>query len=113
MTTPHLQHSSGLHPNLQKLYDRACIWDCKLLFEEVDETTGETTMQHNLCTMRAKGVDYMFPAKYHGLTAKEELLIDLKLAALKAGFCLVINGYEGQKRLNTAKKTSRDRVRAL
>ncbi|KAG7340136.1 hypothetical protein IV203_006540 [Nitzschia inconspicua] len=113
MTTPHLQHSSGLHPNLQKLYDRSCVWDCKLLFEEVDKKTGETTMQHDLCAMRAKGVDYMFPAKYHGLAAKEELLINLKLAALKAGFCLVTDGYEGKKRLNTTKKNCRDRVRAL
>ncbi|KAG7366494.1 hypothetical protein IV203_029164 [Nitzschia inconspicua] len=88
-TETQLQRSSGLHPELQQLYDRSCDWECKLLFEEVDESKNGDRTKHNLCECLKEGNEYMFPAKFHGLAAKEKLVTALKLSALKAGFCLV------------------------
>ncbi|KAG7346443.1 hypothetical protein IV203_005511 [Nitzschia inconspicua] len=111
-TEKQLQRTSGLHPELQKLYDRSCDWDCELLFEEVDETKiGEPT-KHNLCKCLKEGKEYMFPAKYHGLSAKEQLVAELKLAALKAGFCLVIASSKSPKSFPTTTRRCAERVRA-
>ncbi|KAG7371399.1 MULE transposase domain containing protein [Nitzschia inconspicua] len=110
--TTELQHSSGLHPDLQKLYDRSCVWDCELLFEEHDDTTDHAT-KHNLCKHQANGFEYMFPDQYRGLEAKERLVMELKLAALKAGFCLVTNKYQSRKSLPATKQRNPNRVRAL
>ncbi|KAG7348303.1 hypothetical protein IV203_017008 [Nitzschia inconspicua] len=81
------------------LYDRSCDWDCELLFEEVDANKIGDPTKHNLCKCLKDGKGYMFPAKFHGLAAKEKLVIELKLAALKAGFCLVISSSKVLKSL--------------
>ncbi|KAG7369281.1 hypothetical protein IV203_032024 [Nitzschia inconspicua] len=82
-TETQLQRSSGLHPELQQLYDRSCDWECKLSFEEVDESKNGDRRKHNLCECLKEGNEYMFPAKFHGLAAIEKLVTALKLSALK------------------------------
>ncbi|KAG7368905.1 MULE transposase domain containing protein [Nitzschia inconspicua] len=109
-TETQLQRSSGLHPELQQLYDRSCDWECKLSFEEVDESKNGDRRKHNLCECLKEGNEYMFPAKFHGLAAKEKLVTALKLSALKAGFCLVT----GSSTMSLPPTTKRcaERVRA-
>ncbi|KAG7363516.1 hypothetical protein IV203_026877 [Nitzschia inconspicua] len=67
-TETQLQRSSRLHHELQMLYDRCCDWDCKLLFEKVDEAKIGDPTKHNLCKCLKEGNEYMFSAKFHGLT---------------------------------------------
>ncbi|KAG7363428.1 hypothetical protein IV203_026788 [Nitzschia inconspicua] len=43
-----LQHPSGLHPELHKLYDRSRDWDCELLFEECDANKIGDPTKNNL-----------------------------------------------------------------
>ncbi|KAG7356070.1 hypothetical protein IV203_000756 [Nitzschia inconspicua] len=109
-TETQLQRSSGLHPELQQLYDRSCDWECKLSFEEVDESKNGDRTKHNLCECLKEGNEYMFPAKFHGLAAKEKLVTALKLSALKAGFCLVTGS--STKSLPPTTKRCAERVRA-
>ncbi|KAG7370190.1 hypothetical protein IV203_027936 [Nitzschia inconspicua] len=109
-TETQLQRSSGLHPELQQLYDRSCDWECKLSFEEVDESKNGDRTTHNLCECLKEGNEYMFPAKFHGLAAKEKLVTALKLSALKAGFCLVTGSSTNS--LPPTTKRCAERVRA-
>ncbi|KAG7373111.1 hypothetical protein IV203_033835 [Nitzschia inconspicua] len=94
-----LQRPSGLHPELQSFTIVLATGIVNFLFEEVDANKIGDPTKHNLCKCLKDGKGYMFPAKFHGLAAKEKLVIELKLAALKAGFCLVISSSKGLKSL--------------
>ncbi|KAG7344087.1 hypothetical protein IV203_022095 [Nitzschia inconspicua] len=73
--------------------------DCVGKNDNVDANKIGDPTKHNLCNCLKDGKGYMFPAKFHGLAAKEKLVIELKLAALKAEFCLVISSSKGLKSL--------------
>ncbi|KAG7349667.1 hypothetical protein IV203_012264 [Nitzschia inconspicua] len=92
--------SSGLHHELQKLCDHSCVWECcEKPFEGVGETTGKRK-EHNVCRYLREGSEI----GVH-VPAKEQLVIELNLAALKSGFCPVTCGSQGKKYLPTTNQS--------
>ncbi|KAG7350066.1 hypothetical protein IV203_012663 [Nitzschia inconspicua] len=86
-----LQRPSGLHPELQTF--------TIVLATGIVNFCLKKSMRTRLVILQST-IFVMFPAKFHGLAAKEKLVIELKLAALKAGFCLVISSSKGLKSLS-------------
>ncbi|KAG7363582.1 hypothetical protein IV203_026943 [Nitzschia inconspicua] len=62
-------------------------WECSILIHDVDETTGKPVL-YDICECLAMGWEFKFPAKYRGLAARKQLVMELKLAAILSGFCL-------------------------
>ncbi|KAG7363942.1 hypothetical protein IV203_037144 [Nitzschia inconspicua] len=54
---------------------------------DYEETGAE--VNHDLCRYLSERREFQFPATFQGLEAKPRIVMALKLAALKAGFCLV------------------------
>ncbi|KAG7342403.1 hypothetical protein IV203_007496 [Nitzschia inconspicua] len=67
--------------------DESLKWECSILIHDVDETTGKPVL-YDICECLAMGWEFKFPARYRGLAARKQLVIELKLAAILSGFCL-------------------------
>ncbi|KAG7362294.1 hypothetical protein IV203_025960 [Nitzschia inconspicua] len=78
----------GLNPDHQWLREEARNWKCKLLLPAVDEET-DAEVNHDLYRYLSERREFQFPATFQCLEAKPRIVMALKLAALKAGFCLV------------------------
>ena len=62
-------------------------WKCSMLFNE-EEPTSKLPKIVNILDTLEKGVDYVFPQRFGGREAKNQVKVELKLAAIQAGFQL-------------------------
>ena len=63
-------------------------WECSLPFNE--SLTNELPKYVDLCKMFTIEEAYMFPIRFTGESSKEKLIQELKIAAMKAGFALML-----------------------
>ena len=65
-------------------------WDCKILFNESPASSKVTKVVDLLQCVIETNDDYMFPSRFNGLKAKKQLIVELKLACIQAGFTPVV-----------------------
>ena len=101
---------ADLIAGLNTLSDQAKDWKCKLIFHQAapnEENADSVDLCQFLPFIPSKKrttnknypprTNYMFPPRFHGLGAKHELLVELKVAAILSGFTLVIRTSRGQE----------------
>ena len=62
-------------------------WECELLFNEADPNSKLPQIVNIMDTLKL-GNPYILPERFHGVQSKKQVKIELKLAALQAGFTL-------------------------
>ena len=62
-------------------------WDCELLFNEAE---ADSKLPHivNIMDTLTIGKPYLLPERFYGVESKTQVKIELKLAAMQAGFTL-------------------------
>lgn len=68
------------------------------MFNEAAEAAAEPNYVDLLIPLR-KGKPYVFPARFCGLESKDQLVVELKLCAIKAGFNLSVHSSRNEKAL--------------
>lgn len=89
----------NLHQQIECCSHKLQQWKCNLWFNEAPSLAEEPKMV-DLCQMLLPpyppkkdfppGSNYMFPSHFLGEESRHKLISELKIAALKCGFCLII-----------------------
>ena len=89
---------------MEKLIEEQKEWSAPFLFNTTDSTHGnngnngnEESVLVDICSVLRRGVPYTFPNHYSGLDSKNRLIIELRVAAIKAGFNLTKRSSKSKK----------------
>ena len=74
-------------------------WNCKFLFNEADPTSKEPTLVDLLDSVK-HGDPYIFPSRFNGIEKQKEVIVELKIAAIQAGFNLTPRSSKTHQRLS-------------
>ena len=95
---------------MEKLIEEQKEWSAPFLFNTTDSTHGnngnngnEESVLVDICSVLRRGVPYTFPNHYSGLDSKNRLIIELRVAAIKAGFNLTTRSSKSKKELDRSK----------
>ena len=93
---------------MEELIEKQKKWSAPFLFNTNDSTKdnneNEQPVWVDICSVLKRGVPYTFPSHYLGLDSKERLIIELRVAAIKAGFNLTKRSSKSKKELEKSKQ---------
>ena len=92
---------------MEELIEKQKEWSAPFLFNTNDSTKDNNEDEQpvfvDICSVLKRGVSYTFPNHYSGLDSKDRLIIELRVAAIKAGFNLTKRSSKSKKQLEKSK----------
>ena len=92
---------------MEELIEKQKEWSAPFLFNTNDSTKDNNEDEQpvfvDICSVLKRGVPYTFPNHYSGLDSKDRLIIELRVAAIKAGFNLTKRSSKSKKQLEKSK----------
>jgi hypothetical protein len=82
------------------------VWSAPFLFNTNDSNEEDNEKEPlfvDICSVLRNGVPYIFPNHYSGLDSKDRLIVELRVAAIKAGFNLTKRSSKSQVQLQKSK----------
>jgi hypothetical protein len=96
--------SSNSHKHLLTLQEDYSRWHCNLYFNDIQ--TDGTRLCYDLCQSLEYSYPFEFPDRFRGPSAKDLLVLELKLGALCCGYSLNIRSSN-----HTLRKGSQQQIR--
>ena len=81
-------HSNKYHEKLEELVSKLRGWKSEILFN-LAEKKEDKEDYIDICGILDGEKPCILPPHYRGLSSKSKVITDLKLCAMKSGFCLV------------------------
>ena len=101
-----LQVQSSMIDKMEELVKKQKVWSEPFLFNINDSKEDNNEQQPvfvDICSVLRTGVPYTFPSHYSGLDSKDRLIVELRIAAIKAGFNLTKRSSKSEVQLRRSK----------